>query len=210
MTNAVSFQKVSFSYSDRFAIQNIDLEIGANEMVLISGPNGSGKTTILRLIATLLTPVAGEISILGHSVPAQRYFVRPRIGALFAEGYLFDELTVEENLSFYSRAYGFSSTSKSHVDLERWGMNHFRNVRVGHLSRGERQKVALTRTLLHSPSLILLDEPTTALDVAATQILTDILKDLHSSTTILCATHDPQFLRSVADRTIVIQKGRLQ
>ncbi|TGV30277.1 ATP-binding cassette domain-containing protein, partial [Mesorhizobium sp. M00.F.Ca.ET.186.01.1.1] len=156
------------------AVRDLTFRVEEGEVYGLLGENGAGKTTTMRMMATILTPTAGDIEISGFSVREQPLEVRRRIGILFGgEVGLYSRLTARENIAYFGNLYGLTSSRvQERIDnLSRMlDMEAFIDRRVGAFSRGMKQKVAIARTLVHDPDVILLDEPTTGLDVTAATI----------------------------------------
>ncbi len=206
---AICLKGVSRHFSTRLALQGIDLSISCGEAVALTGPNGSGKTTLLRIMATLLRPSSGKVFYFGEQ-NQNLCSLRKQIGALFVEGYLYSDLSVWENLSFYAKLFHLGNSSRMISEwLDRGGIRELANEPVRNLSRGERQKVALIRSLLHDPKILLWDEPTTGLDSKAKQLFSEISKERKGKQTIVCATHDPDSVSIWVDRHITLQNGKL-
>ena len=158
--------------------------------LIVTGPNGSGKTTLLRLCAGLLVPTGGDLRVETD---------RGGIGFLAHEPLVYRELTALENLDLYGRLYRVPERrERTGMLLERFGLWNVRNERAGSFSRGMLQRLALCRTLLHEPELLLLDEPFNALDAEGTELLGRELEELRGRRTFLVATHDPGRLTSLA------------
>lgn len=210
MTPAITFRNVSRFFSERFALRRIDLDIADGEAVAVTGPNGSGKTTLLRLMSTLLRPSSGELRILGKDPSGEGKAVRERIGALFVEAFLYNDLTVRENLRFYGRMYRLERLEETITKwTERLGLSELHGERVRHLSKGERQRVALVRSLLHGPSILLWDEPTGGLDETGRNLFRGIASERKGKQTIVCATHDLSSTQGWVDREIRLENGRV-
>jgi ABC-type multidrug transport system ATPase subunit len=164
--------------------------------VLVTGPNGSGKTTLLRLCAGLLAPTGGELEV---------GVERGRIGFLGHEPLVYRELTALENLELYGRLYRVPERrERIGMLLERFGLWDARRERVGAFSRGMQQRLALCRTLLHEPELLLLDEPFNALDADGSALLDRELAELRPGRTFLVATHDPARLEALASGRLAL------
>src|SRR5262249_54485226 len=141
-------------------LRGVSLSVPSGATVTLLGPNGAGKTTLLRILATLARPTAGEIAIDGLDLRRDAHVIRQRIGYLGHLPMLYDELTAEENLDFFARMYGVQDRqARVGSLLERVGLRAKAKGRVRDLSRGQTQRLALARALLHEPSLLLLDEP---------------------------------------------------
>jgi heme ABC exporter ATP-binding subunit CcmA len=193
-------------FGDRDALSGLDLEVGRGEVVVLTGPNGAGKTTLLRVLATVLRPTIGEVAVEGRALPRQARAVRGRIGFLAHEPLVYPELTVTENLELYAALHRVDGDRV--VSLrERVGLARRGNDRVAELSRGMRQRLAIGRTLLHDPSLLLLDEPTASLDEEGRSLLREVLGD--GGRTVLAATHEPEWFAGVATRQVRVRSGRV-
>lgn len=199
------------SFGPHIALAGVTLSIGAGEFVTLVGPNGAGKTTLLRILATLLRPTSGTIRIAGLDPARDGTEVRHRIGFLSHRTLLYDDLTAEQNLRFYARMYGLPDAS-ARIDelLERVGLADRRHDLVRTFSRGMQQRLAVARTVLHRPSVLLLDEPYTGLDPQAIDALSALLGNLAGEgCTILLTTHDLERGLSVGNRVIVLSRGRV-
>lgn len=187
MIRAVRLQK---RYGDKRVLSGVDLDVARGACVVVTGPNGSGKTTLLRVVAGLAAPSGGEIAVDTE---------RARLGFLGHEPLVYRELTGLENLDLYGRLYHVSERrERVGMLLERFGLWDARNARAADYSRGMLQRLALCRTLLHEPELLLLDEPFNALDAAGAELLDRELAALAGGRTLLVATHDPDRLARIA------------
>ena len=207
--SVVAAEAVGKSFGRTRVLRDLTLRVDAGETVALFGPNGAGKSTLLRLCATLYEPTAGVLTLFGS--PARSAAVRRRIGLLSHQSFLYPDLSARENLAFYARLYGLARPE--HVAdawLERIGLTKsaMRPVRV--FSRGMEQRLALARTLLHAPELVLLDEPWSALDAAAADLLSELLAGLRADgRTILVATHDFARGLALAARAVILHGGRV-
>ena len=177
-------------YGGKRVFHGLELEVARGGFALVTGPNGSGKTTLLRLVAGLAAPSAGELEVA---------VTRGRIGFLAHEPLVYRELTALENLDLFGRLYRIAERrERIGMLLERFGLWDARGERAGSFSRGMLQRLALCRTLLHEPELLLLDEPFNALDEDGAALLDRELAELHTTRTFLVATHDPARLAGLA------------
>jgi ABC-type multidrug transport system ATPase subunit len=171
-------------------LRGLDLDVARGAFVVVTGANGSGKTTLLRLVAGLAAPTAGELHVDAE---------RAELGYLGHEPLVYRELTALENLALYARLYRVpESRERIGMLLERFGLWDSRNERAGTYSRGMLQRLALCRTLLHDPTLLLLDEPFSALDAEGAELLDRELLERRGYATFLVATHDPDRLAPLA------------
>jgi heme ABC exporter ATP-binding subunit CcmA len=190
-------------------LDGVSCRIGTGEVIGIFGPNGAGKTTCLRLFATLLRPSAGTLRLFNDD--PYRPSVRRRLGFLGHDSFLYADLTPTENLLFYGRAYGVSEI-KERIDLtlEQIGLRDWRDTPVRAFSRGMEQRLALARTLLHEPDLLLLDEPYTGLDARGVATLQATLgRAKEQQKTIVLTTHDFALGLPLCDRALILQGGRI-
>ena len=211
MNSAVSFRNVTRILSSRFALRKIDLDVKEGEAVAVTGSNGSGKTTLLRMISTLLRPSSGEIRLFGLNPAEETEAIRPRIGALFVDGYLYGDLTVRENLLFHAEIHRVPKPAEAIAPwIERLGLRKLESEPVRNLSKGEKQRTALVRSLLHEPSLLLWDEPTNGLDARGRDLFREIALELKGKRTIVCATHDIESIEGWTDRRMTVEDGRVR
>lgn len=207
----LSLSDVSRHFGRRRALTRVSLTIGAGEIVALLGPNGAGKSTLLAIAATLLTPNSGTVRYGDHDAGRLGAALRARIGLLGHDLYLYQELSAAENLRFFARLYGVDGVERAVREaLERSDLAARADEPVSSFSRGMRQRLALERALLHAPRLVLLDEPFTGLDDAATHALRQRFAALRASGCIvLLTTHDLETIEGVIDRAVVLQGGRL-
>ena len=169
-------------FGETRALQGLDFELERGGLLVVTGPNGSGKTTLLRLCAGLYAPTSGELEV---------DVDRGALGYLGHEPLLYRELTALENLELYGRLYRVPERrERIGMLLERFGLWDARAQRAGSFSRGMLQRLALCRTFLHRPELLILDEPYNALDTAGGELLDRELAELRPERTLLVATHD--------------------
>jgi ABC-2 type transport system ATP-binding protein len=175
------------------AVRGLNLSVPKSRIYGFLGPNGSGKTTAIRMLCGLLTPTAGDIDVLGYSIPRQAEELRLNVGYMTQKFSLFEDLTVEENLQFMADIYTLERKLKKHrieQAIERYGLDSFFKQRAGTLSGGQKQRLALAASTLHAPELLFLDEPTSAVDPENRRSFWESLFDLVSEgTTILVSTH---------------------
>src|SRR3954469_11701760 len=206
---SISFTDVSRHFSRRRVLHNITLRCVAGEIVALVGSNGAGKSTLLSIASTLLTPSSGTVQY-GDMTSAHSADLRARIGVLGHDLFIYPELSASENLAFFARAYGVRDVERAvRSALERAGLEQ-RDDPAGRFSRGMRQRLALERALLHEPRLVLLDEPFTGLDDAATEALRGRLGELRDGGCIvLVTTHDLETIEGIADRGVILQHAAL-
>jgi ABC-2 type transport system ATP-binding protein len=175
------------------AVDGLDLTIRKGQVYGFLGPNGCGKTTAIRMLTGLLTPTSGEVSVLGLSLPKQASFLRYKIGYMTQKFSLYDDLTVSENLSFLADAYGLRGAYKrERIEelLSTYGLSALTNQLAGSMSGGQKQRLALAGATIHKPELLLLDEPTSAVDPENRRDFWEKLFDLsEQGTSMLVSTH---------------------
>lgn len=210
---AVELQKIRHTYGDRVALDGITLTVQQACVFAFLGPNGGGKTTLFKIISTLIDPTAGTAHVLGENVQTQRTSVRTNLGIVFQSPSLDPYLTVAENLMHQGHLYGLSGhelKTRSRELLQRFGVLDRAGDRVKTLSGGLQRRVELAKSLLHHPKVLLLDEPGTGLDPGARNGLMELLHELgdREGVTSLLTSH---FIDEAdrCDRVAIIDKGKL-
>jgi heme exporter protein A len=193
-------------YGDRVALSGVSFELAAGETLAVLGPNGAGKTTLLRVLATLLRPHGGSVAVLGAQLPAESWKVRGRVGYLGHEPRLYRSLTARENLLFIARLHGVAEARVDEL-LDAVGLVRRANDPVEELSRGTLQRLAAARAVLHDPELLLLDEPLSAVDPGAAELLEPLIGRSSGRTRVL-VTHDFERGRSDADQVLGLRSGK--
>lgn len=197
-------------YGRQPAVRGIGFTLAAGEFLTVFGPNGAGKSTLLRMLAGALRPTRGEIRIGGELVEHGVHAWRGRIGVLSHQTFLYGRLTAAENLRFYGRLYGIEGVEARIAEMLREvGLTDRRDDQVQGFSRGMQQRLALARTLIHDPELVLLDEPYTGLDPHAARMLRGVLAQLRDGRrTVVLVTHNLTQGLELADRVVVQVAGR--
>ena len=215
MTDAVDIRAVTYRYpkATADALHDITLTLAPGELFAILGPNGGGKSTLFRILATLLRPDTGSIRILGHDVATHPDVVRQTLGVVFQHPSVDLKLTAAEHMAHAARLFGLrASTTRPRADtlLQRLGLADRRHDRVGTFSGGMRRRLEIAAALLHHPRLLLMDEPTAGLDVAGRRELWTLIDELRreSHVTVLFTTHLMDEAER-ADRLAVLAGGRL-
>jgi len=190
---AIETRGLTHRFGNFTAVDHLDLQIPANTIYGFLGPNGSGKSTSMRLITGLLTPSQGEIKVLGMVIPAQTEALRLRIGYMTQKFSLYEDLSVQENLDFIAQIYNLDKHQRRQrikEQLHAYGLDQRTGRLAGSLSGGQRQRLALACATLHKPELLILDEPTSAVDPENRRDFWEKLFDLcDQGTTILVSTH---------------------
>jgi len=194
------------------AVDGISFEVHGGEIFALLGPNGAGKTTTLRILSTILRPTGGRAEVMGYDVVKNPQEVRKKIGYLPAEGGLYHRLTPREVVTFFGELAGMDrKTLKDRTEqlFESIGITDFADTKIEKLSTGMKQKVAIARTIIHDPDVLILDEPTQGLDVPSSRIVEQfILDEREKGKAIVLSTHIMEEAEYLADRIFVIHKGR--
>ena len=192
-STAVSIRGLRKVFGARTAVEGLDLEIATGEVFGLLGPNGSGKTTTIRMLCGLMTPTAGSASVVGFDVVAQPEQVRRRIGYMSQRFGLYDDLTVAENMRFYASVYGLRGDARRRrieEQLVELGLVERAGQLAGTMSGGWKQRLALACATAHRPAMLFLDEPTAGVDPASRRLLWQWVYGLaKQGTTILVTTH---------------------
>ena len=197
------------------ALDQVSLHVESGRITGILGANGSGKSTLIRVLATLLTPDSGTASVFGYDVVNQPADVRQHINRVSVEASFFKEMSPWENLLYSARLYGSGgSGTRARVEaiLKRLGLpEDTLDKPMKQLSRGQQQKVAIARSFLTTPMLLLMDEPTTGLDPRSKREVQDLVRSIRRerAATVLLCTHDLQEAEVLCDRVVVIDQGRI-
>jgi ABC-2 type transport system ATP-binding protein len=210
---AVVMRNVEVRFGTVRALDGVSLRVPLGGLCGLIGPNGAGKTTAMRLLATDIVGDGGEIEVLGHALPRQADAVRPRLGFMPDAVGLYEELTLVEYLDFFAAFYGLAAERRRtavQATLELTGLGRLATRRLTGLSKGERQRVSLARTLIHDPEMLILDEPAEGLDPRARVELRELLLLLHErGKTILISSHILAELEEICTHVVLIDCGRV-
>jgi heme exporter protein A len=209
LTSAVSIEGVWKFFGDYPALRDISFNMQSGACLALLGRNGAGKTTLLRILAGLSKAAKGRVAILGKDARAEE--TRRHIGVLGHGIGVYEELSAYENLRLFARLYQVKNPRQTVMEwLERTGLDRVRDGLVREFSRGMRQRLAVARAFLHGPSLLLLDEPFTALDDRAIKVLQDLLKNaLVEGRTVIMSTHQLREALELATDVALINRGKL-
>ncbi|MFL6658582.1 MAG: ATP-binding cassette domain-containing protein [Massilia sp.] len=193
------------------AVRDVSFQCAPGEVLGLLGPNGAGKTTALRILSTALRPDAGTAHINGIDILAEPLLARQRIGFLSGSTGLYGRLTARENVEYFGRLHGMApQLLKQRVDLlfEQLQMHPYSHKRADQLSTGMKQKCAIARTVIHSPHIVILDEPTTGLDVMSAKILLDFIASYKAlGIPLIFSTHHLHEVEKLCDRVCIINHG---
>lgn len=206
----VELRDVSRHYGRRRAVSHVSFSARRGDILGLLGPNGAGKSTIIGMLATLVSPSSGAILYGARSAGESGPMVRGAIGLLAHELHLYPDLSARQNLRFFAELYGLSSADIVARALDAAGLTDRGDDIVSSFSRGMRQRLALERSLLHGPRLVLFDEPFTGLDDRAVTIVANRLRELAGGGAIvILATHDLDLADGLISRLAVIRQGKL-
>lgn len=202
---AVELEDVVKRFGRFKALDGVSFSVKEGESLALLGPNGAGKTTIVKLISGLLKPTKGSIRVFGE-IPWKNYDVRKKIGVVSHNTFLYDDLTAYENLQFYCKLY---DADESRIDelLEHFGLKRRKHDLVRNFSRGMKQRLSIARALLHDPPLLILDEPTTGLDIEGQRDLMEFVKGIDK--TVIFTTHNVREVEELCDKMVILSNGRV-
>lgn len=207
----ISVSGLNMNFKKKTVLEHIDLKIGQGEVFGLTGINGSGKSVFMKILATLLSPTGGKVSISGYDIEKNRNKVRALIGYMPDSAGFDDRLSVKEYLNFFKTMYQESRGDGLSIEqlLDAIGST-LSDRSISELSRGSKQMISLTRAVVHNPSVLLLDGPDTGVDWDGQERMLSLLKTLcDKGKTIIIASHSIPFLKSVSNRIGVIHGGRL-
>ena len=208
MTETVKLVDIKKNFGHIKALRGVTLSFTDGQKTSLLGPNGAGKSTLLRIIATQMVPSSGELVIMGKDAKQNSVTVKRDIGVVGHRSFLYDELTVLENLKFYGDFVDAHESEYDRVirvtDIDRW-----KDTKAGHLSYGLRKRADISRALLGNPSILLLDEFFAGLDQETSSTLADYMKELKSQT-IITTSHTPDLINGFCDRSVYIRGGLIE
>ncbi len=200
-------------FNDLLAVDGVDLDVASGQILTLLGPNGAGKTTTVRMLTSVLTPTCGEAKVAGYDVVSQADKVRASVGVLTESHGLYRRMNALEYLDFFGELYSMPANErrKRTLDLlEMFGLADAARRRLGEYSKGMRQKLALVRAMIHNPPVLLLDEPTSAMDPESARMVRDAILSLRSrDRTIVLCTHNLSEAEELADQIAIIRRGRI-
>jgi ABC-2 type transport system ATP-binding protein len=209
----IETHELTKQFNDFLAVDEVNLSVDAGQILAILGQNGAGKTTTVRMLTALLTPTRGWAKVAGYDVVKNGHDVRSSVGVLTEQHGLYMRMTAIEYLDFFGQVYSLpTATRKMRSDhlLEYFGLTEAAHRRIGEYSKGMRQKLALARAMMHDPGVLLLDEPTSAMDPESARLVRDEIARLKSSQrTIVICSHNLTEVEALADQIAIIYRGRI-
>lgn len=209
----ITTNDLSKSFGTFKAVDGVTLEVGKSEVLALLGPNGAGKTTTVRMLTSILQPTRGTAFIAGYDVVKQPAKVRSAVGVLTEHHGLYNRMPAHEYLDFFGQVYGMGKEERNNrIDelLQNFGLMESKKRRIGEFSKGMRQKLALARAMLHDPRILLLDEPTSAMDPQSARLVRDSIKKLRGEDrSVIICTHNLSEAEELADRIAIIRLGKI-
>ncbi|ASS76962.1 ABC transporter ATP-binding protein [Tumebacillus algifaecis] len=211
----IEVKGVTKTFGDFTAVKDLSFTAQRGEVVGLLGENGAGKTTTLRMISTVLKPVQGSIAVDGMDTIRNAEEVRKKVGILFGgETGLYDRLTARENIAYFGKLYGLEKPmieQRTANLAKRFDMERYLDKRVGGFSKGMKQKVAIARSLIHDPSVVLFDEPTSGLDITSANVIRQLLGEFkQEGRTVIFSSHIMSEVERLCDRVVILHRGTLQ
>ena len=205
----IRVNKLVKRFGPKTILRGLSFDVEQGEFVALLGPNGAGKTTFLRILASLSRPTLGEVQVAGYRLPGEAPAVRRRLGVVSHQPLLYGDLTAEENLRFFGRLYGVVSLEERITEvLVLVGLENRRKDLVRTYSRGMQQRLAIGRSVMHDPEVMLFDEPHTGLDQDACAMLDTVLKEVAArGRTVVMTSHDLARAADLASRFDILSRG---
>ena len=209
----ISVRAVSKSFGRVSAVREVSFEVGRGEVVGLLGANGAGKTTTIRMVTGFLPPDQGAVSVAGHDTLNESLAARRTVGYLPESAPAYGEMATEDYLHYRGRLYGLGRSQRRMAvekSLSMCELGEVRRRRVGHLSRGFRQRVGLAAAILHEPRVLVLDEPTSALDPKQIRQTRAVIRELARERAVLVSSHILPEVEQTCDRVVVMARGRVR
>lgn len=208
---SVEVKNITKLYGTQRALDDVSFTVEPGQVVGFLGPNGAGKSTMMKIITCFLPQNSGAVSVDGFDVTADPIKVRERVGYLPEHNPLYHDMYVKEFLSFIAGIQVPSATVSSRVKemIEVTGLGAEQHKKIGALSKGYRQRVGLAQAMIHNPSVLILDEPTTGLDPNQLVDIRQLIKNIGKEKTVILSTHIMQEVEAICDRVIIINKGKI-
>jgi len=209
----IQAEDLSKQFEEFQAVDGIDLQVGAGEVLALLGPNGAGKTTTVRMLTSVLRPTRGWARVAGYDVVKEAVKVRASVGVLTEQHGLYDRMPANSYLDFFGKIYGMNPDARQQRIrslLEGFGLDPDDKRPTGEYSKGMRQKLALARALIHDPPVLLLDEPTSAMDPESARLVRNAIHGLRSANrAIIICTHNLPEAEELSDKIAIIRRGKI-
>lgn len=206
----IRISQISKSFGAQKALDQVSFEIGTGELVGFLGPNGAGKSTLMKIITGYLAADEGKVEINGEVVETNNISIRSQIGYLPENNPLYPDLYVREYLEMVAGFYQLQNKKERVLKMvELTGLKNEQHKKIGQLSKGYRQRVGLAQALIHDPSVLVLDEPTTGLDPNQLEEIRQLIRTISQNKTVMLSTHIMQEVEAVCSRVVIVNKGRL-
>lgn len=214
MNSLIDAQNLSKDFGDFRAVDQVSFSVGEGEIFGLLGPNGAGKTTTLRMLSGLLKPTEGDAAIAGHSMHGDQIAARQNLGFLTGDMDLYRRLNPRELLLYFGRLY---QTPRAELEarveklIEAFGITPFVDRHCEKLSTGQKQRVSIARTLVHDPRVVILDEPTTGLDIMASEFILQFIRKMakEEGKALIFSTHNLTEVERLCDRIAIVHQGKL-
>jgi ABC-2 type transport system ATP-binding protein len=207
---SIQVNNITKIFGTQKALSDVSFGVAANQITGFLGPNGAGKSTMMKILTCYIPPTSGSASVMGYDVSSQSLEVRKKIGYLPEHNPLYLDMYVKEFLEFIAGIYGTPHKRKRVEEMIGiTGLTAERNKRIGALSKGYRQRVGLAQALIHDPSVLIMDEPTTGLDPNQLEEIRQLIKNLGREKTVMLSTHIMQEVEAICDQVIIINKGEI-
>ena len=205
---SIEVQNISKVYGEQKALNNISFSVNTGEIVGFLGPNGAGKSTLMKILTTYINASKGVAKVSNFDVDVSKQDVQKNVGYLPEHNPLYLDMYVKEYLKFNANIYNISNTRINDV-IALTGLSPEAHKKIGELSKGYRQRVGIANALLHDPSVLILDEPTTGLDPNQLVDIRRLIKNIGKDKTVFLSTHIMQEVEAICDRVIIINKGEI-
>jgi ABC-2 type transport system ATP-binding protein len=205
---SIQVSNITKVYGTQKALDNVSFEVGSNEIVGFLGPNGAGKSTMMKILTCYIPPTSGEAKVCGFDILSDSMAVRKQIGYLPEHNPLYLDMYVKEFLEFTGNLHKIKSIAARVKEMiEITGLQIEQNKKIGALSKGYRQRVGIAQAMIHNPSVLILDEPTTGLDPNQLEEIRSLIKSLGKHKTVMLSTHIMQEVEAICDKVIIVNKG---
>ncbi len=210
----IEIKNISKNFKNKEALKDVSFKVDSGEILGLLGENGAGKSTLLRIISTMLLPSEGSAEVEGYDILKSPQEVRKNIGILFgSEVGLYERLTARENLEFFAKLNGMSNKeSNERIDylINKFSFAEYVDKKIITLSKGMKQKIAIARSVVHNPSVMLFDEPDSGLDFKASKTIFDFMEECkEEGKTIIFSSHSMENIKNYSDRIVVLHRGKI-